>query len=142
MFFCDSHVRIQKKTCLALTSPLIKFERMSYVFSQNCLNKSQIPCKRKFACKTNTAELLCVIWDLRTNTNFFFFSFNVFSAWVIWFRDQLNNNNNKIYENLTQKQDRSRFIFIATHGLGVNLTLRFCLWAFSRVEETERRELS
>ena len=54
LFFCDCHIGIQKKTQLALMSLLIKFERMSYVLSQNCLNKSRIPRKKKKACLQNS----------------------------------------------------------------------------------------
>lgn len=50
-----------KENPSSLHVTLIKFERMSYVFSQNCLNKSQIPCKIKVICKMNTLELLWII---------------------------------------------------------------------------------
>lgn len=127
LFFGDCHVRIQKKTHVALLSPLIKFERMSCVFSQNCLNKSQIPCNRKVAWKTNTLELLCIILGFEE----IYFFFNVFYTWMIWFRESNDiEKNMKIY--FRNKADQDLFLY-CLRDLGVSLTLRFCpneyLWA-------------
>lgn len=133
LFSGDCHVRIQKKTHAALLSPLIKFERMPCVFSQNCLNKSQIPCNRKVAWKTNTLELLyyASFWDLRKCTDFFLYFLKVCLV-LKWFGSGYPMRWKK-YENLFQKQGRSRFIFILPQGSWCEPDIKFCpneyLWA-------------
>lgn len=113
LFFCIT-VRIQKKTHVALMSTLIKFERMSYFFSQNCWNKSQIPCKRKLVWKTPTLEPLCTIWGFEGLTDprlpfLMGLVFKWFGLGIQW--------DEKTCENSFWKYDKSGLIFLPSQGL-------------------------
>lgn len=90
LFFCDCHVRIQKKTHLAFMSHLSSL-RDCHMSSARTVWMSQIPCKIKVICKMNTLELLCVI--LGFEEAYWPFFFNGFSAQVIGLGIQWDENN-------------------------------------------------